>query len=502
MSNFLQDNIIQRFTSFISKEVPRKLTNVLWQLFNGTISILDYLDMKINFFIRERNLLTATQKTSLRSLASMNGFEPQLKTPATGLLRLEINQKLYSTNGFPLFLPPYSSFICRDNGLKYYFNSDKTLRLVGNIYDIPVVEGELKTDMFQGTGEYIQRIYIKETNIAENSMTIFADGNQLVEVKSFFDNTNFNDNLQFVVKHSNNLQDPIVVYIKGVEDGQVLNVTYRLTFGELGNINSRFTFDTEDIITANSDSVETSEETFQSYNVSGFLYGSNGTDENSLRASLGYNHGSLLLFDNISYRNFINKFSTLLLQDIVVNETQRSINNIYLSKKQVLIDDTITDPAMINRSISREYQEVIQRQLYLLNSDDKDQLDQILSKYEFALSTHNIYNSNISKFALQIKFNSLEDKEAHQDTLEKITYFEFAKFLFNKFNSLDIEQLLRNYMVRFRVEFEFYIFTDKIDSIDNGVILHSKYLPILKGDFTIKDGVNLFTDINFVIRDN
>jgi len=498
-NDFFQSNVKQRFQSYLSSKVPQKLTSVLWQLFNGTIAILDYLDTKINFYIRERNLLTATQKTSLRALAASNGFEPSLKVPAQGVIKLEINQQLYSSYGSPLFLPPYSVFTCKENNLEYYFNSDKVLKLSGYVYEIPVVEGQLKTDVFNGTADFIQKIYIKETNVSENSIVVTSNGQQFVQVKSFYDNEGFNNDLQFVVKHSNDSQNPIVVYLKGTEENNRIDITYRLSFGELGNLESKCTFETEDIITSNSTAVETKEENFKCYNVSGFSYGSNGTDENALRAAIGYNHGSALLFDNTSYRNFLSKFSSLLIQDVKVDETERSINNIYLSKKQVLVDGTITDIALIPDFVVDEYKRVIQNGKYMLTQNNKDELSKILDEYEFCLSTHHIHDSQVAKYALQIKFDNLEDKTLHESVLSKIIYFEFSKFLYNKSYTLDLDKLLKDYMVKYNVSFDFYIFCDVLPTNQN--LSSNVYLPILKGDFEIKTGIYLFNDINFVIKD-
>ncbi len=104
------------------------------------------------------------------------------------------------------------------------------------------------------------------------------------------------------------------------------------------------------------------------------MFGSDGSDENSLRAAIGYNHGSLLLFDNQSYRNFLGKFSNILIQDIIITKEHKQINNIYLSKRQA-INDTLIN----TNDIVSQYQKIIADRTYFLSESEKINLNQILN---------------------------------------------------------------------------------------------------------------------------
>ena len=85
-------------------------------------------------------------------------------------------------------------------------------------------------------GNYIERFYINTDSIAENSLLITVNNVSYTEVKSFFDKENLYDNQQFLIKFSNKPDTPIVVYVKGTKLNDVINVTYRITSGEFGNI--------------------------------------------------------------------------------------------------------------------------------------------------------------------------------------------------------------------------------------------------------------------------
>lgn len=486
------------FSEFVSLKVPQKISNVLWGLFNGVQAVMQHLEWKIDTMIRERNILTATHKSSLRSLAAENGFEPKLKIPSQGLLSLKIDQSLYNRVGYPLFIPPYAEFKCKENGMTYYYNSDTAMRLVGSSYKIPVVEGEIRNVSENATGESIQRIYLSDDSIANNSVSITSNNKEFIEVKSFFDNVNLNDNKQFIIKFSHNPQTPIIIYVKGAEVGDVLNIQYRTTYGEYGNIDNYSTFDTKDIIDKNGEEISVDDDEVTITSSFGFTLGSNGTDINALKSAIGYNHGSSLLFDQITYKNFINGFSTLLLQNIFVDPDKRSINRIYVSKKQCM--------NIIDSSIEHEYKKVIENNLYVLSKSNKDELSEILSEHEHCLISHEIHDAVTCKYAFQIMFETISDRDYHQSKISQLIYKEFAKFLYDKNHVFYFDDFIHNYEVDNGINLEYYIFSsnDNEYNEDRRQIKHNNYLPILKGDFgiTTEDGdvIQLFSDINFVIK--
>ena len=490
---------------YINERIPRKATNIFWQMFNGIEAMFTNLEYRLDIFKRERNMLTAQNLSSLRHLAAINGFEPKLKVPAKGLILLKANPKLFNRSGFPLFLTPYSIFTNKLTKLTYLYVGNTTLKIDNNTLYIPVIEGSLKTINGTSTGIKIERIYLQDENIAEGSITIEVNGIQYTEVKSFFDNENVNDNKQFLIKFSNNSQYPIILYIKGLTYKDSINITYYLTSGELGNIDGKVEFETESIIDNLGNQIVPDDSEISIYSISGFDFGSNGTDENTLRAAIGYNHGSVLLFDNQSYRNFLGKYSTILLQDVLINVDKKSINNIYLSKKQSLnLNGSIKDLVF-------QYKTIINNQLYYLSNIEKDNLSEHITEFEFALSSHNIYDSLICKYAFQLKFDTSTNSNLYLEAIQEILYSEFSKFLYNKNHLINIENLFEIFMLNNNIKFEYSIFNemnekDKLNNLKyiptSAIISHNKYLPILKGDFNICDStfnsVQLFFDINMV----
>lgn len=517
---------------FISERIPQKATNIFFQMFNGIQAMFEHLEYRLDIFKRERNILTAQNLASLRSLAAENGYEPKLRTPAKGLLLIKITPKLFNRLGYPLFLKPYSSFTNKLTKLEYIYVSDKTIRIDTNSIYVPVVEGAIvtKTEIAK-TADYIQRFYLNEENIAEDSIVIEVSGTQFQEVKSFYDNEGINDNKQFEIKFSNNAQTPVILYIKGLKQNDTINITYRLTNGELGNLNEQQEFETESLVDKYGSQINPANDEIKIVNISGFTLGSNGTDENALRQAIGYNHGINLLFDNVSYRNFLSKFSTILVQDIKINKDTKQINNIYVWRKHSL------NPTNNSKDIIKQYQQIIDFQQYILPDNEKSDLNKILTEYEYCLSSHNLYNAQVCKWALQITFDTQEELNTYREALEQLIYFEFSKFLYIRANYLNLEVLFKDFMEANGVQFEYMVFNEKIEhrkltkkeNIDTPYIIYhtvndqadyilrsednnknyqtnieGPYLPILKGDFNIADSkfesFKLFSDINWNIR--
>jgi hypothetical protein len=493
---------------FISERIPQKATNIFWQLFNGVEAMFVNLEYRLDISKRERNILTAQNLSSLRNLSAQNGFEPKLKVPAKGLLSIKVNPKLFNRCGYPLFLPAYSIFTDKTNNLNYYYNSDKSFRLSNNNLTIPVIEGEVKTLSVIATSDYLNRFYLSEDNVAENSITVEVNGIQFLEVQSFFDNNLLNDDKQFCVKFSNDMQNPIILYIKGLILNDSVNIVYRLTSGEFGNIDEKHNFNTENIIDNIGNSVDADDNEITIVNLSGFEFGSNGTDENSLRASIGYNHGKNLLFDNTSYTNFIMKYSTLLIQNIINSPLEKSINNIYLLKKQSINIDTNNSKDYI-----QQYKDIIDTKAYLLSKNEKISLDSILEEFEFSLSSHNIFDGQSCNFAFQISMETQNDVTTYSDLINSLIYSEFSKFLYIKNYVFNAETIFESFMLANNIKFDYMIFNElienqkisqKIDIITPYIIKHDTYLPILKGNFSICDSnfnsVKLFFDINMVSK--
>ena len=143
--------------------------------------------------------------------------------------------------------------------------------------------------------------------------------------------------------------------------------------------------------------------------------------------------------------------------------------------------------------------------LYVLSEANKKELSNILSEHEHCLSSHEIHDSLVCKYAFQIMFDNIQDKDYHQNRIAALIYKEFAQFLYDKSHVFYIDDFIHDYEVDNNINLDYYVFK----SVDDGdsekrQIKHADYLPVLQGNFDIvtDDGntVQLFADINFVVR--
>lgn len=478
------NNVYSIFSDYISVQIPQSISNVLWTIYNGLLGVLEHLEYKVDTFIRENNFLTAQHTSSLRALAAMNGFEPSLKVPSQGIVRMQISNSLYNQYGYPLYLPPYAEFKCKDNNLTYYFSSDKPLRLTSNVYDIPLIEGSVKTQQEISKGSTIERIYILNSDVAENSVSVIVDGTPFPQVKSFFDS---GLEQAFELKFSHNIQKPLVLYIKGTKPQSVIDITYRTTLGTVGNLTSQSDFTTSDIIDASGNQVNASKTDLVTRNIWGFELASDGTSKDALRAAIGYNHSQTLLFDNLSYSRFISKYSTLRLQSITNPEDRLTHNIIRLYRKQLI---------NVQEGLVASYQSCTRTKSYLLTKGQKEQLSETLKEQEYCLTTSELLDPITIKYALQIKYPSLDDMNHYRDQVEELVYSNFDKLLYT-----DHEFSLVHLLDEFKnstCDIQYYIFCS--EEVTDSTITNSKgRLPLLQGDFYINQNDRLFCDINHVI---
>lgn len=498
----MEEKIGTILKKYINERIPRKSTNIFWLMFNGIEAVFSVLEHKLLLYKRESNILTAQNKSSLRNLSANNGFEPKLKLSSKGLLLLKVNSKSLVKYGYPLFITPYSNFIDKTTKINYQYVGNSVIKIYNENVYIPVIEGEIKTVSVSSTGATIERVYLEDENICDNSISVEINNINFIKVDSFFDNEDLNGNNQFLVKFSNNSQTPIIIYVKNSNINDTINISYRLTLGELGNIEGINEFETESIIDNNGNNVIFDVEDISILNINGFDFGSDGTNIETLRSAIGYNHGINILFDNISYSNFLKKYSNVFLQNIGINE-KKTINNIYISKRIYLNTDTNINDLIFN------YSKIKNDKLYLFSNNEKINLSTTISEFEYCMSSHNIYDSVINNFAFQIKFKTIDALTMYSEKIKQLLYIEFSKFLSDKY-SVNIDLLFENFMKTNNVLFEYTIFNEEIENkkidgkkyITPNTISNETYLPILNGNFNLIDKnlnkVMLFFDINIV----
>ncbi len=497
-----------QITKLIGNLIPNKQTNILRIIVNGFDAAIDSLINMINSFIVDRNILTTENVKALRGLVAENGFEPSLFVPAKGIVNLSIKASYFNDNGNDIFLPPYAKFKCRDNGLNYFYDSNKPLKLQLT-QNIPLTEGLLITEnidinLFNNFDKRINnevvKFYINHDNIAEKSISVIVDGVHYKETKSFINKFNGN---YFIVKYSDSVDYPIVVYIANgsnkIKTSSTIVCNYRVCNGINGLLDVGAEFDCDGVVGVNGIMVAGNDDiiTISKY---GFSFGGNGTSVDTMKSQIGYNHNNGLLFDLHSYREFIWKYSNILLHHIELHKNDKAINDIYISKK--LFIDNI-----------KQYRIAINNLKYKLTDAEMEEFSNIININEYCLSTHNLFNSPVNKYAFQIKFKTIDDLNKYRSELEKIIYDKFMLFLRTRNLTVNFNKLFYDFMQKYDIIFDYYMFDNNMESLKiknkknyktDYILTSDKNIPILNGNFYIANSAyepeRLFFDINFVIK--
>lgn len=490
------------FQKYLSPRIPKKQTNVFYMLFHGFDEMASYLESLIKFTRKQQNILTANEISSLRTLAAKNGFEPQLKMPASGKLRINANASIFSRTGFPLYIPPFCQFTDVDSNIVYYHDSASIVEIRSNEIFIPVKQGYIEEIKHVVINEKIDKVYLENDYLGHGSINIYSESTKtyFTEVKSFSDSVNVNDNKQFLVKFSNKPNQPIVIYIKGGDLNDTLNIQYRICHGEAGNINGSTIFTSDSILDINGLPIDFDENEIEIVNDTGFNLGSNGSDINLLKSAIGFNHGVTMLFDTISYGNFIKSFSIIYLQKILIDDENKQIKHLYIGRK---LFTNLTEKLLNN-----EYNNIVNNKKYLLSEKEQTELVKNIEENEFALSSHTFNQLLVKKYAIQITFQETSDLIFYRNSIENLIYSEFFKFLYDYGHSINFELLFSEFMKENNIKFTYLLLSEnsEISFIQNqNYLIDAKNnLPLLTSNFNIisssGEHTKIFDNIIFNVK--
>ena len=150
----------------------------------------------------------------------------------------------------------------------------------------------------------------------------------------------------------------------------------------------------------------------------------------------------------------------------------------------------------VQEGLVASYKSCTRTKSYLLTKGQKEQLSETLKEQEYCLTTSELRDPITIKYALQIKYPSLDDLNQYHDQLEELVYSNFAKLLYtdHEFSLVHILDEFKNSTC----DIQYYIFCSE-ETTDTTISNTKGLLPLLQGDFYINSTDRLFCDINHVI---
>lgn len=223
------------------------------------LKLLSFIGDKVNYN-SDKNVLecflpSATQDKSVRTLCELNGYFPKYYQSATTTISFRYDGKKL-TAGDSFTLPAFDTVISDESGeVSYTLLSPVTFYERKTVYSAPAMQGTFET-LAIGDKERVQltdlddsnRIYLPETQIAQNGVFVFS--NEDVGGRSYLQSWNRVDNLNLVAPSDDAYvykvgydSEQASVYIEFpnnisdlIEDG--ITVMYCKTQGSDGNVSA------------------------------------------------------------------------------------------------------------------------------------------------------------------------------------------------------------------------------------------------------------------------
>jgi len=216
------------------------------------ITVLAQISHLIMFYIEdsitELNINTVTRETNLRGLIGLTGYNVTRPIAAQGDVFIGLTGTVPNITGQHVIIPNFSKLLCKNNNLTYLLVTNQSEYKV-NVYNdksnilAKVIQGELETQTFTGTGEPNQSFECNMppgVEIDNFFVNVFVNGQKYKIYDSFYDipkdapgclvRTGLTSGIDIFFGNGNNGIIPPI--------GAEIIVEYLKTAGAAGNINS------------------------------------------------------------------------------------------------------------------------------------------------------------------------------------------------------------------------------------------------------------------------
>lgn len=241
--------LIQDATSFLTEKFSQagkvfSVSSAYGQLLNVLAKLQDMNLFFIEDSVTEQNIYTASRTQSIQGLARLAGHNATRAVAATGEIQLNVT-KTPEMNGNQIIIPNFSRIKCLNNNQVYTINLlQEEMRLntsTSTSYYAQVMQGEISTQVFTGTGTPLQSYVImtKSNQLVDNFFVkVYVNGelwNQYDSIldmprlgKGYLIKTGISGGIDLYFGNDNMGMKPAL--------GSEIRVEYLVTGGEIGNL--------------------------------------------------------------------------------------------------------------------------------------------------------------------------------------------------------------------------------------------------------------------------
>lgn len=420
---------------------------IFGQLINVLNSVVQNIMLYIEDSMVEQNKYTAQRKKSVYGLAALAGYTPSLGQAAG--VSLSISYTPSNEEMLDVIINNHEKLVCTQNGLQYCIILPQEAIIMSpkhdnNIRYVSAVQGRFENQTFISNGG---KYYTQNFNFIGNLDTKYLEvkvNNEAWEYsESFYDM--IPEGKQWTYKISPVSGIDLIfgnnMHGKSLKDGDIIEVSYLLHDGELGNVDvneeTYFVFD-EPLKNLNNDDVNGNSifnVTFASLDA--VTSGSNSEDIEHVRQMIGNNSRSLVLASPNNYKSLLSRLSFCGYNRTWSEPGSMIVNSLIMRNYKLLLNESNT---YFNLNESD----------FKLTDSQKSSIKNFVqqSGMQMAGAVYNIFDPEICKYAMYIYLNfgtKAYDKEYVINSINKLIAEFFSEIQSDIFiPKSDIIQLLKN----------------------------------------------------------
>ena len=288
-------------------------------IYDGIKGILQNAMFYIEDALTEQNILTASRKKSIYSLAKISGYDPYYGSAASGSLLGQIirNSNIEDIDKF--YINNYTRIINKNTGINYIILLNTNRYVIYSNqplmrHEFKILQGNWAQYQYSASGEVLERVSIDANSLFDKDyMHVYVNGEEWSIVSSLYDMSK--DSKECILSTGyENIFDIVFgngIYGKMLNAGDVVQIVYLSHLGSVGNIGFN---DSSDFIFVDNgydsagDTINLNDYISLSLNsvISG---GSNADTISFVRNMIGYNSRSNVLASEDNFKLFFKRFS-------------------------------------------------------------------------------------------------------------------------------------------------------------------------------------------------
>lgn len=317
------DNTIRNFLSKSFGELGQYYTK--GNIFGNILEVIKGVVQNVMFYIEdavtEQNILTATRKNSVMSLAKISGYDTWYGSPACGTVSIYNTIGTQLPNGSKsLYIPDKTTLINSSNNTKYTIileedncYIDLTKPLIN--YNFKVVQGTYKKFTYTGKGEPIETFEIDPGALwSKDYLDVYVNGNKCTICSCFYDMTG--SGYECVVQSGYNKEILVMfgdgTYGRQLEEGDIVTCDLLVHNGEIGNLTALSVTNTFKFYSTIYDGYgnDVIGDDYLKIKVTNYICGGSNDDTySSIKNMVGYNSRSLVIASEDHFKLFLSRFS-------------------------------------------------------------------------------------------------------------------------------------------------------------------------------------------------